>query len=175
VDRLIGAANMFDILPRSAVPRDVELPRDLQEAKQQCRGIFRSLPDSYERSSILNALGRIGMASLKHKTRHRAQYLVPTLEEWFPEIVRVLDAAIDCRNHYVHGSPSRIDYSENNDMVIFFTHTLEFVFGASELVEAGLDIQAFVERPTSMSHPYGAYRVNYPLNLQAFRALVERS
>jgi hypothetical protein len=101
--------------------------------------------------------------------------LVPTLEEWFPEIVRVLDAAIDCRNHYVHGSPSRIDYSENNDMVIFFTDTLEFVFGASELVEAGWDIQAFVERPTSMSHPYGAYRVNYPLNLQAFRALVERS
>jgi hypothetical protein len=175
VDRLIGAANMFDILPRSAVPRDVELPRDLQEAKQQCRRIFRSLPDSYERSSILNALGRIGMASLKHKTRHRAQYLVPTLEEWFPEIVRVLDAAIDCRNHYVHGSPSKIDYSENNDMVIFFTDTLEFVFGTSELVEAGWDIQAFVERPTSMSHPYGAYRVNYPLNLQAFRALVERS
>lgn len=175
VDRLIGAANMFDILPKSAVPRDVELPKDLQEAKQQCRRIFRFLPDSYERSSMLNALGRLGKASLKHKTRHRAQYVVDAIGERFPDLVWVLDEAVNCRNHYVHGSPSKIDYSENCDMVVFFTNTLEFVFGASELVESGWDIRTFVETPTSMSHPYGAYRVNYLLNLQVLKALVEGS
>ncbi len=175
VERLIGAANMFDILPKSAAPSDVELPEDLQEAKQQCRKIFKSLPNSYERSSVLNELGRIGKASLKHKTRHRAEYVVVAIGDRFPDLVFVLDAAIDCRNHYVHGSASKVDYSKNFDMVTFFTDTLEFVFGASELVEAGWEIRTFVETPTSKSHPYGAYRVNYKLNLQTLKALVEKT
>jgi hypothetical protein len=174
VERLIGAANMFDILPESAAPKDVELPKDLQNAKQECRDIFKPLPDSYERNSVLGALGRVGKASLKHKAKHRAEYIVNTIGERFPDMVFVLDAAIDCRNHYVHGSDSKIDYSSNFNMVNFFTDTLEFVYGASELIEAGWDIRTFVETPTSMTHPYGAYRVNYQLNLQTLKQLVDR-
>jgi len=175
VERLISAANMFDILPESAAPRDVDLPAILREAKEQCRKIFEPLPNSYERNGVLNALGRVGKASLKHKTRHRAQYLVDAVGDRLPDLVLVLDAAIDCRNHYVHGSASKIDYSSNFDMVIFFTNTLEFVFGASELVEAGWNIRTFVETPTSMSHPYGAYRISFQQSLQALKALVEKS
>lgn len=174
VERLIGAANMFDILPKSAAPNDVELPVGLLDAKKQCQKIFCVLPDSYERSSVLNALGRVGKASLKHKTRHRAQYVIGVIGECFPELVLVLDEAVNCRNHYVHGSTSKIDYSQNFDIVSFFTDTLEFVFAASELIEVGWDIKAFIETPTSMTHPFGAYRVNYDRHLQALKELVDR-
>ncbi len=174
VERLIGAANMFDILPKSAVPNDVKLPAGLLDAKKHCRKIFYALPDSYERSSVLNALGRVGRASLKHKTRYRAQYVIDVIGERFPELVLVLDEAVNCRNHYVHGSTSKIDYSQNFDIVSFFTDTLEFVFAASELIEVGWDIKAFIETPTSMTHPFGAYRVNYDRHLQALKALVDR-
>lgn len=175
VERLIGAANMFDIMPKSAAPRDVQLPENLKSATYQCRKIFEALPNGYERNSVLNALGRVGKASLKHKTRHRAQYVLDAVGDRFPDLVMALDAAIDCRNHYVHGTSSKIDYSANISTVAFFTDTLEFVFGASELVEAGWDIRAFVETGTTMSHPYGAYRANYQLNLHALKELVEQS
>lgn len=174
VERLIGAANMFDILPKSATPKDIELPDELLDAKLRCREIFNALPISYERGSVLNALGRVGKASLKHKTRHRAQYIVDAIGEWFPDLVLVLDAAVNCRNHYVHGSASKIGYRQNFDLVSFFTDTLEFVYAASELIEAGWNIRTFIETPTTMSHPFGAYRVNYDANLQAFQALVAK-
>ncbi len=174
VDRLISAANMFDILPPSAVPNDIEITESLKQAKQKCKEIFKSLPKSYERDSIFGALGRIGKASLKHKTRHRAKYLIEIIGEWLPDLVMVLEAAIDCRNHFVHGSPAKIDYNNNFKMVTFFTDTLEFVFGASELVEAGWDIQTFIQKPLFMTHPYDVYSVNYLDRLKAFKTLFSK-
>jgi hypothetical protein len=44
VDRLIGAANMFDILPSSAVPSDVPLSKELEEAREISRKAFLPLP-----------------------------------------------------------------------------------------------------------------------------------
>src|SRR5690606_40268316 len=57
----------------------------------------------------------------------------PTL---FPELDLVVDQAVNCRNFYVHGSASAIDYSTNFDQVQFFTDTLEFVFGISDLLRS---------------------------------------
>ena len=114
----------------------------------------------------MSALGRVGKASLKHKTRHRGQIVIDALGARPPNLLFVLDSAVDCRNHYVHGTPSKIEYSKNFDLVIFFTNTLEFVFGASELVEGGWDIQRFAQRGTTMTHPYGSYLVGYKRNLE---------
>lgn len=172
VERLVASANMFDILPKSAVPQDVDLTADLRQAKTNCENVFKSLPESYERNSVLGALGRIGKASLKHKTRHRGELVVKAFGDRPSELLLVLDAAVDCRNHYVHGTSSRIDYSENFDVVIFLTNTLEFVFGASELVEAGWDIQRFAGRGSTGSHPFGSYLVSYKSNLEALKALI---
>ncbi|MBE0627118.1 MAG: hypothetical protein IH606_20150 [Burkholderiales bacterium] len=175
VERLIGAANMFDLLPNSAAPKDVDIPSDVMDAKRRCQEIFESLPDSYERSSVLGILGRLGKASLKHKTRHRAQYVETVTAGRFPDLALVLDEAINCRNHYVHGSSAKIDYRENFDMVTFFTDTLEFVFAASELIEAGWNIQAFIKKGTTMSHPFGAYRVDYDERIKKFHALLSKA
>ena len=60
-------------------------------------------------------------------------------------------------------------------MVLLFPEiSLEFVFAASELIEAGWNIRTFVETPTSMSHPFGAYWVNYKKALTALKALVAK-
>jgi len=175
LERLIGAANMFDILPIGAVPKDVKVSEDLKVARQHCKKIFKALPNSYERERVLVELKKIGMATLKHKTKHRAGYIIDAIGERFPDLVLVLDEAVNCRNHYVHGSVFNIDYNQNFNVVIFFTDTLEFVFAASELVEAGWNIRIFIEKGTTMSHPFGAYRVNYLGNLRELKLLLRKS
>ena len=166
VDRLVASANMFDILPKSALPQDEVLAADLIKAKTDAREMFEALPPTYERNSVLSVLGRVGKATLKQKTRHRAQIVINEFGGRPSELLLVLDSAVDCRNHYVHGTPSKIEYNENFDLVIFFTNTLEFVFGASELIEGGWDIRRFAERGTTMTHPYGSYLVGYKRNLE---------
>ena len=172
VERLIGAANMFDILPMGAVPKDVRVSEDLKEATQHCKKAFKALPNSYERERVLVELKKIGKATLKHKTKHRAGYITDAIGERFPDLVLVLDEAVNCRNHYVHGSDSNIDYNQNFNVVVFFTDTLEFVFAASELVESGWDIRVFIEKGTTMSHPFGSYRINYSRNLRELKLLL---
>ena len=172
-DRLIGAANMFDLLPASAVPSAVPLSDDLAEAKAVAKATFKKLPLSIERDSMLNALRRLGDATLKHKVKHRAELILSKVPPTrFPKLNAVLEAAVDCRNHYVHGAETGINYRANFNLVVFFTDTLEFVFGASELVEAGWDINAFIARGTGMTHPYGTYLVNYEEGLALFENAV---
>lgn len=120
----------------------------------------------------MNALGRVGKATLKHKTRHRGQIVSNAFGGRPSELLLVLGSAVDCRNHYVHGTSSKLEYSKNFDLVIFFTNTLEFVFGASELIEAGWDIRKFAERGTTMTHPYGSYLVGYKRNLEELKSLL---
>jgi hypothetical protein len=148
------------------------LTADLLKAKTDSQKIFATLPYSYERDSVLNALGRVGKATLKHKTRHRGRIVMNAFGGRPSELPLVLDAAVDCRNHYVHGTPLRIDYNKISDVLVFLTNTLESVFGASELVEAGWDIQRFAGRGSTMTHPYGSYLVTYKSNLEALKALI---
>jgi hypothetical protein len=175
-DRLVSSANMFDILPVGAVPKDVELSDDLQKAKAKARKIFRDLRQSIERVSVLSALGRIGTATLKHKVGHRGKIVLAEVGERFPDLLLVLEEAVECRNHYVHGSSAKtkIDYRGHFfETVSFFTETLEFVFAASDLIEAGWGIEPWLQRGTSASHPFGTYCAYYRHNLQALKALLD--
>jgi|HubBroStandDraft_2_1064218.scaffolds.fasta_scaffold18838_2 hypothetical protein len=172
IDRLIGAANMFDILPSGAVPSDVQLSKELEDAKLASRDAFRQLPRTLERDSVLGALGRVGEANLKHKVRHRAGIILKAIGAGFLDLTLTTDEAVNCRNFYVHGGDASLDYNANFDRVTFFTQTLEFVFAASDLVEAGWDIKAWSTTGTTMSHPFGRYRINYAQELQALKALL---
>jgi ApeA N-terminal domain 1/Apea-like HEPN len=172
IERLIETANMFDILPPTAVPSDVPVSRELEAAGESSREAFLRLPISPERDSVLSALGRIGKASLKRKIRHRAGIILARLRERFPELYTVTDQAVDCRNHYVHGGPPKFDYNANFHAVTFFTDTLEFVFAASDLVEAGWDIKTWNAVGTVMSHPFSRLRVNYANHLNELKALL---
>lgn len=172
IDRLIGAANMFDILPGSALPPDVQLSPAVSEAKEAARRIFRPLAPSPERDSVLNILGRIGKCTLKHKVRHRAQRLLAAVGERFPDLMTVTDEAINCRNYYVHGGDPRFDYAGNFNAVVFFTNTLEFVFAASDLIEAGWDVTRWIKNATPMSHPFAQFRVDYAERLERLKVLL---
>jgi hypothetical protein len=172
-DRLISAANMFDILPVSAYPQADTLSSDLEEARCNARKMFNKLPVSPERDSVLNALGRIGKPSLKRKIRYRAKLITDLVGEHFPEIELVLDQAVDCRNYYVHGTETKIDYSRNAGQLIFLTDTLEFVFVVSDLVEAGWNITAWTKNyPSCSSHSFGIYFYSYRERLEELKKLL---
>jgi ApeA N-terminal domain 1/Apea-like HEPN len=168
IERLIGAANIFDILPSSAIPRDVKLSGELESAKADCQEIFKNLTQSAERDSVLNVLGRLGKSALKHKVRHRSQPLLGL----FQNIDLVTDEAVNCRNHYVHGSEPRFDYSNNFDTVIFLTRTLEFVFATSDLAEAGWDIANWANTTSPFFHPFAEYHTSYDENLRRLKSLL---
>ncbi len=172
-DRLIVAANMFDILPDSAVPAEVELPENIKCALDSCRKIFKNLPSSPERDSALNALGRIGAVTLRRKIRHRAQLLIDMVGDRLPELLKATDEAVNCRNHYVHGSPSRIDYSKESHISTFLTETLEFVFAASDLIDAGWDIRDWCAGSRRISHPFGQYLETYKSDISKLISLLQ--
>lgn len=175
IDRLISSANMFDILPSAAVPNDVQLSDALKSAKDQCVKIFKELPQSPERDSVLNSLGRLGKSALKHKIRHRGQLITKMTGGRLIDLDTVIDQAVNCRNHYVHGSsvdkPPKFDYSENFGMLVFFTATLEFIFAASDLGDAGLEIEKW-KNVRSRFHPFRQYLDNYHENIEKLKELL---
>jgi ApeA N-terminal domain 1 len=172
IDRLVAAANMFDILPASAVPPDVSLSEEQVRARDDARKLFRALSQSAERDSVLSALGRMGKSSLKHKIRHRAKIVLQQAEKQFPELEMVCDESVNCRNFYVHGTEPVFDYEAHSEAKTFFTETLEWVFAASELIEAGWNIGAWLKRGSSMSNPFARYHINYGLALQELKKLL---
>jgi hypothetical protein len=175
VDRIVGVANMFDILPPCAYLEPVALSSDIAEARDTARRLFRILPDSPQRDNILGALGRISNATLKQKVRSRAKFITDLVGDQFPNLELVVDQAIDCRNYYVHGSKTKIDYSTHSAQVQFFTDTLEFVFAASELIESGWDITTWITQGSTLSHPFSQYRFNYLQMLNALKKLLEEA
>jgi hypothetical protein len=175
IDRLIAAANMFDILPDSAVPSDMPLTDAQKKAQSTARSLFLELPQSPERNSVLGALGRMGKSALKHKIRHRAQLLLGSVGSRFPELSLVTDEAVNCRNYFVHGSEPTFDYKRNSDLLTFFTNTLEFVFATSDLIDSGWDANAWAAAPTSLSHPFAGYRMSYAEGLRILKAALRES
>lgn len=171
-DRLIGAANMFDIMPAAACPTVVPLSPDLAKARDGARAAFRALSPSPERDSVLNALGRIGKPTLKRKIRSRVQLITDRVGTQFPELELVTDQAVDCRNFFVHGTQGKFDYDAHFDQFCFFTNTLEFVFAAADLIDAGWDIAEWVKEGTTMSHPFARYRVSYAERLAELKELL---
>jgi hypothetical protein len=155
------------------VPPNVVLSDELRAAKESALELFRPLPDSPERNSVLGALGRMGKSSLKQKIRHRAQIVVDATNDRIKEITTITDEAVNCRNHYVHGSDARFDYSAATGMLEFFTDALELVFAASDLIDGGWDLKAWSDKGSTMSHPFGRFLVGYRVNLQELKTLLQ--
>lgn len=171
-DRLVGAANMFDIMPATACPAVVPLSPELENARDEARKAFKALPSSPERDSVLNALGRIGKPALKRKIRSRVKLITDLVGAQFPDLELVTDQAVDCRNFYVHGTPGKFDYGTHVDQPTFFTDTLEFVFAAADMIDAGWDIAEWIKDGTTMSHPFGRFRVGYAERLAELKKLL---
>ena len=164
IDRLIAAANMFDILPESLVPATKVLNDEITDARDRSRSLFKDLPHSFERDTILGALGRLNQNTLKDKVRLRANVILAASAEHFPSLTEVASLAVDCRNFYVHGSRPAFDYDRNFDAVIFLTNTLEFIFACSDLIESGWNFQEWLRKPKARSHHFSSYVAEYAQN-----------
>lgn len=172
-DRLIGSANMFDLLPASAAPKSIALSEDLRKAREMSKKLFKALPPSAERDGALDMLGKLGRSSLKRKVRSRAGPVIDALGRELPNLAEVLDLAVDARNHFVHGTESKIDYVGNFfETVAFFCKTLEFVFVVSDLLEAGWEARAWRKNGTTGSHPLASFLLGYSFHLQRLREVL---
>jgi len=162
VDRLVAAANMFDLLPDDAVPKTAPVSDEMRAAVKATRETFLKFEPSPERQSVLQSLGRIGKPVLKRKVRHRAQIVLDSLgDDRLKDLFLVCDQAVDCRNRYVHGSETDLDHVSHFGHTIFFTATLEFVFAAADLIECGWDAKVWWKLGTTQSHPFGAFKIGY--------------
>ena len=168
-DRIVRAANMFDLLPSEALPSDIILTDRLDTAIQESRKIFKELPQSAKKDEILVYLGRLKRPSLKEKIRHRSSLISSVIGSAMPNIDSVTDAAVDLRNIYVHGGTlSDNKNTRLQEFMDFLTDTLEFVFCASDLVESGWDLKAWHAKRKGAGHPFADYLRSYSENLAQF-------
>lgn len=174
INRIVGAANMFDLLPESHVPKTKQVDDSLKDAVAQCRKIFADLPESFAKQSVLSSLGRIGKASLRDKIYHRANKIIEVVGDQFPELYLPCSHAVLARNHYVHGSVGSFDYQKHLTEFVFIIDTLEFVFAASDLLDLGWDMKRWMDQGITMTHSFGAYVVNYSHNIGRLKNLVSR-
>ena len=172
-DRLVRAANMYDLLPESCFPDVPPLDGDLALSVQKAKEMFHALPYSTDKNSVLGALGRVGTLTLKRKIRFRAEVVSQLIGERIPNIDRVVEEAVNLRNRYVHGSATQIDYSNKSDLGIFLTDTLEFVFAASDLVDAGWNIRDWIKRGPHAHHSFGSYLESYRENWKELKRLID--
>ncbi|CAM4281309.1 HEPN domain-containing protein [Vibrio neonatus] len=167
IDRVVRCANVFDLIPDKS---KVDLPEDINEAKAQARKIFRALPDSLEKQSILQALGRLGTKTLKYKIDDRIDIIYSNSDFAFDDLRFVAHQAVDCRNYFVHGGNKKFDYELHFDMVNFFIDTLEFIFVVSDLIECGWKFDDWCN-PYIPSHKVGIYLISYPHYLAELRSI----
>ncbi len=173
-DRLIGAANMFDILPAEAVPLSSDLSSDLLATRDDCVAMFKKHPASAHRDSVLDALGRVGKPSLPKKVAHRVSIIDGKLGGRFPDLRFVATVAVQCRNHFVHGSNSGIAYPRIESLVPFLTDALEFIFAASDFIDAGWNAQRWNAIPHATGHTFARFRLGYHKGLAELRRATER-
>ncbi len=164
-DRLIGAANMYDLLPKDKVPEVEELSEELIKSVAASRQAFKDLDPSPARDSVLSALGRIGKPSLKTKILSRGAIVNKAMGMRFHKLDIVCHHAVLCRNHYVHGSAAGFEYDKNFPCFAFLTNTLEFVFSAADLIECGWNPKDYLSRHGTMSHFMGQYIIDYDHNI----------
>lgn len=161
VDRLVAAANMFDLLPGVDVPAKVAISDELSNAVQMARKIFREIDSSPQRDSFLSALGRVGNASLTAKVLHRSAVVTERLRGFFPDLDKVLTFAVKCRNYCVHGGEIKIDPAKMYSLLPFLTDALEFVYLVSDLLDCGWNAERWCGEQGGMNHPMLAFRFGY--------------
>ena len=166
-NRLVAAANAFDILPDSTYPDVGELSKSAKEAKEKCKKIIRELDDGPEKNHISGTLAFWGGRSLKLKILSRSSVVRDVLGEEFPDIDVVLTTAVLTRNYFVHGT-NKFGYENYENLLSFFTDTLEFVFVASDLIDCGWDAKRWAACRPGSSHPLADFYRSYKHQMPEF-------
>jgi ApeA N-terminal domain 1 len=134
IDRLVAAANAFDLLPFESKPLPAQVQSNVADLKKSVR---RSLPSPY-REPILDALGRLKGSNLRSKILARFEILPESLRSKLAEMETIIGYCVQARNYFVHGTrPTKLSPKAIEEYLVFFTQTLEFIFIVAELSECG--------------------------------------
>ena len=173
-DRAVRAANMFDQISDVNKGASTQYATKVAEAKSKARAILMQLPDCEDRQTLLSQLGYVGGLSLKKKVCARAEVVSRYTNNRFPDLDFVVKQAVDYRNYLVHGGRQKFDYEEEFSCTAFLIDTLEFVYCVSDLLECGWDIEAWLKEGTTLTHPFGIYKVEYKAWLSMLREACNR-
>jgi hypothetical protein len=157
LDRLVAAANMFDIRP---VVVGKEVSADLTAVCHASIKALQALPRSDDRDSAIMALSRVGTSTLMKKVLARAAVVRGHFH--FENLEEVLRQAVKCRNYFVHGPGDKgFHYVVVQKHVTFLTETLEFIFAAAELIECGWSGSHWRQRPHTGYHWFSRFLADY--------------
>jgi hypothetical protein len=173
-ERLVAAANMFDILPSSAFPESIPLDIELSKTRDECSRLLRRHPRSPDRDNALVALRKFGEPSLPKKVAHRTSMVEAKLGARFPDLQFVVNIAVKWRNYYVHGDSGSLNIDKIEPLTNFLTDALEFVFAASDLIEAGWDAVRWNSEPKGWGHSFARFRDAYDIGLMELRRATGR-
>lgn len=173
-NRLVAAANAFDILPDSTYPETGELSEATLEARNKCKAIIRTLDTGPEKEQALNTLSFWGGKSLRLKVLSRSRIVHSAFGDDFTDLDSVLIIAVLARNYFVHGT-NRFGYEHYDGLISFLTDALEFVFVASDLIECGWDAKRWAARGLGLSHPLAAFYRSYRYQIPDFLSAKEKS
>jgi hypothetical protein len=142
-DRLITAANMFDIFPISDQDKKLPIATDAEvlliSLKTHIKSKFSKFSDI--KQSLLQSIGYLTRKSLKDRVKERLDIIKPHLVGHkidIKDLEFIVNFAIKSRNYFVHGT----EYKNLTPEKIFefqslFIDTFEYIYALSELVECG--------------------------------------
>ena len=166
-DNIVSAANTFDLMPSSDKPATPLISEEIKTILDHTKKIIKEL-DTEEKENVLNQLGRIGSyVNLRPTVEARASITLDSMgRARLPNLDKVIRDAVRCRHYYTHGGDSK-DTPKFSDpsVVVFLMDTLQFIYGVSELLSCGWDIDNWRER-MHMSHPFSVYIQNYEWQLK---------
>jgi hypothetical protein len=176
-DRLIGAANAFDLLPstdfskQGALPSEVEtLIAELEDRVKAAAKDSAAINDHKER--LLNSLGLVRGLNLRNKVLQRWATVPSAIASKLPEMENAIAQSVRARNFFVHGSEAKMPAQAVYDLSPFFTDTLEFVFGISELYHCGWDANRWAKDGYSLSR-YKWYISQFPVYMERVKTALE--
>ena len=121
---------------------------------------------------LLN-LKRLGEKTLKHKIIDRYEIIKSSGFVDLKYMNDVITNSVDCRNYFVHGNYRKFDYIENFTEFCFLIDTLLFIYGISEMLEAGWTFKNW--KPDELNqHFFSRYIVNYDLNLERLKEVSKK-
>lgn len=165
-NRLIIAANMFDVFPSDNKKKELSLEERelLSELKIKIKTDF--IDHQEIKDKLLNSIGILSRCSLKDRIMERLEIIKPYPWVNFENLAFIVDKAIQCRNYFVHGTKvNKLEQEKIIGHLSLFITTFEYIYAVSELVECGLEMNFDI----SVSHPIIAFKDNIEFDLLDLR------
>jgi hypothetical protein len=176
-DRLVGAANAFDLLPATDFIKQGALPPEVEtllaELENQVKSAAKgSAAVNEHKERLLNNLGLVRGLNLRNKVLQRWATVPGCITSRLLAMPEAIVHSVRARNFFVHGSAINTSTEDMFALAPFFTDTLEFVFGTSELCRCGWDAERWAKEGYSLSH-YKSYISNFPEYMKRVDAAVD--